>query len=117
MTHSLSEVEDDAMQLSEEDRARLAVRLLASLEEEVGSPEEIERIWVAEAERRFVELRDGVVQGIPASEVFAQLRSKLSSRWRSSSTRQRGRSSMRRSGSMKHDLEGLAHASQRRSRK
>ena len=78
MAHSLADIEDDALQLSDEDRARLAVRLLASLEDEAGSPEEIERLWVAEAERRFRELRDGVVQGIPARDVFAQLRAKLS---------------------------------------
>jgi putative addiction module component (TIGR02574 family) len=79
MAHSLADIEDDALQLSEEDRARLAVRLLASLEEEAGSPEEIEKLWVVEAERRFQELRDGVVQGIPAREVFAKLRKKQSS--------------------------------------
>jgi putative addiction module component (TIGR02574 family) len=79
MAQSLAEIEDDALKLSEEDRARLAVRLLASLEEEAESPEEIEKLWLAEAERRFEELREGVVQGVPAREVFAQLRAKLSS--------------------------------------
>jgi putative addiction module component (TIGR02574 family) len=79
MAHSLADIEDDALRLSEEDRARLAVRLLASLESEVGSPEELERLWVVEAERRYAELRDGVVEGIPASEVFAQLRAKMPS--------------------------------------
>ena len=78
MAHSLAEIEDDALRLSEEDRARLAVRLLASLEEEVESPEEIEKLWLVEAERRFQELRDGVVQGVPARDVFVQLRAKLS---------------------------------------
>jgi hypothetical protein len=62
--------------LPPKDRARLAVELLASLEENVESPEEIEKLWLAEAERRFQELRDRVVQGIPAREVFAQLRAK-----------------------------------------
>lgn len=79
MGRSLAEIEDNALQLSEEDRARLALRLLASLEEEAESPEEIEKLWLAEAERRFQELRDGVVRGIPAREVFARLRAKLSS--------------------------------------
>jgi putative addiction module component (TIGR02574 family) len=79
MAHSLADIEDDALRLSEKDRARLAVRLLASLEDEAGSPEEIEKLWVAEAKRRFEELHDGVAQGIPAREVFAQLRAKMSS--------------------------------------
>jgi putative addiction module component (TIGR02574 family) len=65
--------------LPAEDRARLAVRLLASLEETVESPEEIDKLWIAEADRRFRELRDGVVQGIPAQQVFAELRAKRTS--------------------------------------
>lgn len=79
MAQSLTEIEDDALKLPEDERARLAVRLLASLEEEAGSPEEIERLWVEEAERRFEELRGGTVRGIPARDVFAALRAKLSS--------------------------------------
>jgi putative addiction module component (TIGR02574 family) len=76
MAHSLPEIEKDALQLSAEDRARLAVRLLSSLEGAAESPEEIEKLWIAEAKRRFQELRDGVVKGTPAREVFAELRNK-----------------------------------------
>ena len=76
MPQSLLEIEKNALQLSAEDRARLVVRLLSSLEETTESPEEIEKLWIAEAERRFQELRDGVVQGIPARDVFAGLRNK-----------------------------------------
>ena len=76
MAHSLPEIVKDALNLSAEDRARLAVRLLSSLEETTESPEEIEKLWIAEAERRFQELRDGVVEGIPAGEVFSELRAK-----------------------------------------
>ena len=78
MTHSLAEIENNALRLPPEDRARLAVRLLASLEETAESAEEIERLWIVEAERRFQELRGGVVQGIPARQVFAELRAKRS---------------------------------------
>jgi len=42
-------------------------------------PEEIEKLWIVEAERRFRALRDGVVQGIPARQVFAELRAKRTS--------------------------------------
>ena len=78
MAQSLAEIEVDALQLSEEERARLAVRLLASLEEAAESPEAIERLWVTEAEQRSRELRDGTTQGSPAQKVFAGLRAKLS---------------------------------------
>lgn len=76
MAHSLVDLEKDVMRLPAEDRARLAVRILSSLEETTESPEEIEKLCIAEAERRFQELRDGVVKGIPAREVFAELRAK-----------------------------------------
>jgi hypothetical protein len=78
MGQSLADIESDALELSEEERARLAVRLLASLEEEAESPEAIERLWVAEAEQRSRELRDGTAVGIPARQVFAAVRAKLS---------------------------------------
>ena len=78
MAHSLAEVKNQALQLPSEDRARLAVDLLASLEESMESAEEIEKLWIAEAERRFQELRGGGVQGIPAREVFTELRAKRS---------------------------------------
>jgi putative addiction module component (TIGR02574 family) len=78
MAHSLPEIEKDALRLPVDDRARLAMRLLSSLEEATESPEEIEKLWIAEAERRFQELRDGVVQGIPARDAFAELRTKRS---------------------------------------
>jgi putative addiction module component (TIGR02574 family) len=78
MAHSLPDIEKDALRLPAEDRARLAVRLLSSLEGTTESPEEIEKLWIAEAERRFQEMRDGVVQGIPAREVFAELRANRS---------------------------------------
>jgi len=78
MAYSLPEIEKDALRLPAEDRARLAVRLLSSLEGTTESPEEIEKLWIAEAERRFQELRGGVVQGVPAREVFGDLRTKRS---------------------------------------
>jgi len=41
MAHLLAEIEGDALRLPPEDRGRLAVDLLASLEESVESPQEI----------------------------------------------------------------------------
>lgn len=63
MAHLLPDIEKDALELPPQDRARLAIRLLSSLEGATESPEESEKLWIAEAERRFQELRDGVVQG------------------------------------------------------
>jgi putative addiction module component (TIGR02574 family) len=80
MAHSLAEIEDEVLGLPVEERARLALRLLTSLDEATESPEEIEKLWLKEAERRFRELRDGTVKGIPAREVFAHARKKLAQR-------------------------------------
>jgi hypothetical protein len=46
---------------------------LASLESE----DEIERLWIEEAERRLDELESGAVEAIPAEEVFRSARAAL----------------------------------------
>jgi hypothetical protein len=74
MAHTRDEIERDALGLPTEDRAHLAVRLLDSLEDTLESPEEMEKLWFAEAKRRFQELQNEVVEGIPASDVFSELR-------------------------------------------
>jgi hypothetical protein len=82
MANSLVEIENDALCLPEEDRARLAVSLLTSLEESLESCESsdlTERLWLEEADRRVNELASGVVQGVPAVDVFARIRAKLAS--------------------------------------
>ena len=76
MAQSMGELEQDALQLPPEDRARLAVSLLRSLEETDEPPEEIEKLWVAEAKRRAKMFEDGSEIGIPASDVLDRLKSK-----------------------------------------
>ena len=78
MANSLAEISDQVLRLSPRDRARLALHLLSSLEESTESAEEIEKLWITEADRRFQELRSGAIQGIPAHEVFDELRAKHS---------------------------------------
>ena len=75
MAQTMDELERDALQLPAEERARLAVSLLCSLEDAGEDPEETEKIWVAEAKRRAREIKDGSVEGIPAEEVLSRLRS------------------------------------------
>ena len=76
MALSMGELEQDALQLSAEDRARLAVSLLCSLEETVEDPAEVEKLWIAEAQRRAKQIEDGSATGIPAADVLARLKSK-----------------------------------------
>jgi putative addiction module component (TIGR02574 family) len=57
-------------ELSLDERGQLATKILLSLEE--PSEEEVEKLWIAAAERRLQEYREGKVRGIPAEEVFQQ---------------------------------------------
>lgn len=70
----IDELENLLLQLPYQNRARLAERLIASLEEET----EIETAWYDEAERRLAELESGEEEEIPAEEVLASLRSNVS---------------------------------------
>lgn len=60
-------LEHEALRLPPEDRAKLAQKLLLSLD--ALSEEELEQAWLIEADRRARELDHGEVQPIPADEV------------------------------------------------
>jgi putative addiction module component (TIGR02574 family) len=60
-------LESKALKLSRRDRARLAQRLLSSLDQEAD----------AEAARRLGQLKSGKVVGIPAEKVINKARSAL----------------------------------------
>ena len=62
-----AEVFKNALSLDAHDRAALAQRLLASLEE--LSEADAERLWAEEAQRRLEEYRAGRACAVPAEEV------------------------------------------------
>jgi putative addiction module component (TIGR02574 family) len=68
MSKKLEEAMAILSELSLDERGQLAAKILLSLEE--SSEEEIEKLWIAEAECRLQEYREGKVRGIPAEEVF-----------------------------------------------
>lgn len=74
MARPLKDIEEELLQLPLEARSQLAARLLDSIE---PSDEEVQALWVEEAERRAEEMRSGKVRGEPASEVMARIRRKL----------------------------------------
>ena len=76
MSRSAAEIERQALTLTEKERARIARRLIASLEPGRESPADIEAAWAEEALRRSREIEDGTVTPVPAKEVFAALRRK-----------------------------------------
>lgn len=71
-----SEVEAAALALDLEARARLAEKLLRSLEE--LSEEEVERLWAEEALRRDEELDSGSATARDGEEVFRDIRARFS---------------------------------------
>ena len=72
---NLKQIEDEALHLSEEERAELAQKLLLSLD--APTVDEIEEDWLIEARRRARELDEGIVQPIPAEEVRKKARALL----------------------------------------
>ena len=64
---NLGEILKSALSLKVRDRATLAEKLLASLEE--ITEEEAEQLWAEEAERRLNEYRAGRAEAVPADEV------------------------------------------------
>lgn len=76
MPRRLEDVEEEALGLPLEERAALAETLLRSLE---GISEaENEHLWLAEAERRRQELRDGKAEALPGEEVLRRAAAEIS---------------------------------------
>ncbi len=66
-------LEAEALKLTPGERAALAQRLLASLDEDA----DIEEAWAAEVERRIADVESGAVQVIPIAEALARVRAAL----------------------------------------
>ena len=69
------QIENEALGLSEEQRADLAQKLLLSLD--APSEDEVAQDWLDEAGRRARELDEGLVEPVPAEEVMRKARSLL----------------------------------------
>jgi putative addiction module component (TIGR02574 family) len=78
LNDSLNQVEEQALRLSLRDRARLAHRLLESLDEAVAEdPAEVERAWKEEIERRVADFDAGGIELVPSDDVLREARAKL----------------------------------------
>ena len=73
MSTPLHALEAAALLLPPEQRAKLAERLIASLDRDP----EIEGAWDEEIKRRIAEFDAGRLESVPAEEVFAEARSRL----------------------------------------
>jgi hypothetical protein len=72
---TIEDLEMAALGLDPKNRARLAERLLESLES--LSPEENARIWAEEAQRRADALESGMLSSRSADEVFREARARI----------------------------------------
>jgi putative addiction module component (TIGR02574 family) len=75
MADTLFELKQKAAQLSDAERAELALALIESLDGP-GDPD-VEEAWRLEIERRIGQIDRGEVQLVPGDEVFARLRRRL----------------------------------------
>ena len=73
--HTIESVEQAALQLKPDARLKLTRRLLSSLSS--LSEEEIDSLWLDEAEQRDSEMESGQVTGIPGKEVFRRIRARF----------------------------------------
>ncbi|OIR01902.1 putative addiction module component [mine drainage metagenome] len=76
MSAKLAELQAQAKQLGSEERAQLASFLLETLEPTDSG--DVSQEWEAEIKARWAEIERGDVKLIPATEVFADIRRKLS---------------------------------------
>jgi putative addiction module component (TIGR02574 family) len=75
VARNFAEIQRELSELPPEDRAKLALALVESLEAEDEG--DIAEAWRLEAERRYEQYKRGEVQAIPGDEVFARIRSRL----------------------------------------
>jgi len=75
MTAATTKLEEKILSLPCEDRIYLVEKLLKSLNS--PSPEEIDKAWAEESERRIDEIESGKVQTIPGEQVFQEIRKRI----------------------------------------
>ena len=73
MARPLEEIEQELLHLPQAERARLAHRLIVSLDEDLPPDEGIEAAWIEEIKRRDAEIERGDVQTIPAEEAMRRV--------------------------------------------
>jgi hypothetical protein len=75
MARSVADIEDDIRALTPEERRDLLASLIRELDGSAAP--NVEKLWLAEAQRRYRELVEGKVEGVPGHLVFERLRSRL----------------------------------------
>ena len=74
MSATIEQLTQEALGLSEHERAELAHRILVSIE---GPPEEgVDAAWDAEIAKRVERIQQGTAKGRPAGDVFRDIRAR-----------------------------------------
>ncbi len=68
-------LEDQARNLAPNERARLALKLIESLDP--GEDEDADELWLDEAERRLSDYDSGKTEASPADDGFSEIEQKL----------------------------------------
>ena len=76
MTNIAKKFIDEALLLPREDRAELADKLLESLN--LSAQEEIDGLWIEEAEKRVKEYQEGKIKAVDGEQVFREIRNRIS---------------------------------------
>ena len=72
---TIEELERELGRLTQPEKKQLLRRLIADLDDE--RDENVERLWLEEAQRRYKELKDGVITAVPAEESIAKAKERL----------------------------------------
>lgn len=72
-----AKLEEQLSKLSESEKKQLLRRLIADLDE--GQDQDVKRAWLEEAQRRYKELKDGMVSAVGADEAIEKARDRLRS--------------------------------------
>ena len=74
MSNSLEKMTKDALSLPLKDRAKLAHKLITSLDEHVDS--DVNNAWETEINRRVRDIKNGIAKGKPAVQILSEIKAK-----------------------------------------
>ncbi|MFI4862496.1 MAG: addiction module protein [Phycisphaerales bacterium JB063] len=80
MVHPIDPILREALGLSEQDRAILVRRLIASFDSEVETDEQVEQAWGQEIAQRLSRLDAGEMKKVPGDRVRLEARGMLDGR-------------------------------------
>jgi putative addiction module component (TIGR02574 family) len=75
MASGSTTIQDDAVRLPHRERAKLALRLIESLDP--GEDEDVNEIWLAEAERRLKAYDEGTIEARDIDEALSEIEQRL----------------------------------------